>query len=56
MRATARRRRLRELLERALANMNVSEEEWVRAVRDARREIMRHIVISPGGGGIATGL
>ena len=38
MRATARRRRLRELLERALANMNVSEEEWVRAVRETRDE------------------
>ena len=33
-----RQRRLRELLERALANMNVSEEEWVRAVRETRDE------------------
>lgn len=33
MQTTARRKRLRELLERAFADMDVSEEEWVRAVR-----------------------
>lgn len=32
------RERLRELLERALSNMDVSEEEWVRAVRESREE------------------
>ena len=38
MQTKVRQRRLRELLERALANMNVSEEEWVRAVRETRDE------------------
>lgn len=32
------RERLRELLERALSSMDVSEEEWVRAVRESREE------------------
>lgn len=32
------RERLRELLERALSNMDISEEEWVRAVRESREE------------------
>ena len=38
MQTKADRERLRELLERTLANMNVSEEEWVRAVRETRDE------------------
>ncbi len=32
------RERLRELLEKALSSMDVSEEEWVRAVRESREE------------------
>ncbi len=34
----ARQRRFREILERALRVMDVSEEQWVRAVRESRGE------------------
>ncbi len=34
----ARQKRFREVLERALKGMHLSEEEWVLAVRESRRE------------------